>query len=501
MPRVNDNGARSKSRRAAHASRSAPGWSACTRDYLHGEYGDIDSDYVFVNLFAEPRGRALSYPAVYDLVKRLRRRTGIDFDPHWCRHRAATRMLRDGVPIEVVSTLLGHASVTTTLAVYGHLTAEDARRALEAAGWFTGERGEPVTAFEITHAERAGWQRRAAAELARLLAAHRDLPVIAWTVAPAGATLTGQIGGLARRRRCGPVRRLAGGAGARRAREAPLRPGVDLPARGGRRNRVRVRLAATVCDEEPKRVVPRRRARTAPEPAAGRAARGLLAKLMAAVRPEFRADVLVFDPRDPVFGGPGCAVSGCARAGHACGHCAGPPTTGGDAGRPELAVFATTRGPAGCGHSPLLSCRVAGCRCGRHSRGCAPATTQPGRAGRPELDAWRWPQRRPRAARTRRRSCRIAYCELWVHGTCRSAEPTAAAGARRAARTSDEFAGACEDDGHGADTSTSTYAAWRPSCAWSRSTPCNAATTRDEREDRCPAMVQRSDQRFWPAAA
>ena len=30
-------------------------------------------------------------------------------------------------------------------------------------------------------------------------------------------------------------------------------------------------------------------------------ASGLLAKLVAAVRPEFRADVLVFDPADPVF--------------------------------------------------------------------------------------------------------------------------------------------------------------------------------------------------------
>ncbi|GAB2981468.1 hypothetical protein GCM10027360_48620 [Amycolatopsis echigonensis] len=47
-------------------------------------------------------------------------------------------MLRDGVPIEVVSKLLGHSSVTTTLSVYGHLTAEDARRELEKAGWFTG---------------------------------------------------------------------------------------------------------------------------------------------------------------------------------------------------------------------------------------------------------------------------------------------------------------------------------------------------------------------------
>jgi integrase/recombinase XerD len=94
--------------------------------------------YVFVNLFAEPRGHALAYHAVYDLVLRLRRCTGIDFNPHWFRHGAATRMLRDGVPIEVVSAVLGHASVTTTTSVYGHLTAEDARKALQTAGWFTG---------------------------------------------------------------------------------------------------------------------------------------------------------------------------------------------------------------------------------------------------------------------------------------------------------------------------------------------------------------------------
>jgi hypothetical protein len=38
---------------------------------------------------------------------------------------------------------------------------------------------------------------------------------------------------------------------------------------------------------------------------------GLLSKLMAAVRPEFRADELVFDPVNPVFGGVLCRVSGC----------------------------------------------------------------------------------------------------------------------------------------------------------------------------------------------
>jgi integrase/recombinase XerD len=136
-PRVNANGARVKSATA----RTIPVSAELIRlyaDYLHEEYGDLDSDYVFVNLWGSPRGHPLAYPAVYDLVRRLRRQTGIEFGPHWYRHTAATRMLRDGVPVETVSALLGHASVTTTLATYGHLSSEDARRALEAAGWFAG---------------------------------------------------------------------------------------------------------------------------------------------------------------------------------------------------------------------------------------------------------------------------------------------------------------------------------------------------------------------------
>jgi site-specific recombinase XerD len=83
---------------------------------------------------------------VHHRVVRPRPRTGIDFDQHWCRHGLATRMLRDGVPVEVVSKLLGHASLSTTLAIYGHLSVEDARRALEVAGWFT---GREVTLCEV----------------------------------------------------------------------------------------------------------------------------------------------------------------------------------------------------------------------------------------------------------------------------------------------------------------------------------------------------------------
>jgi integrase/recombinase XerD len=130
-PRRNDNQARTKST----APRTVPVSAELMRlyaRYLHVEYGGLDSDYVFVNLWGQPLGHPLAYQSVYDLVVRLRRRTGLDFDPHWFRHTYATELLRRGTPIETVSKLLGHASITTTIDTYGHLTPQDARRALEA---------------------------------------------------------------------------------------------------------------------------------------------------------------------------------------------------------------------------------------------------------------------------------------------------------------------------------------------------------------------------------
>ena len=50
-----------------------------------------------------------------------------------------------------------------------------------------------VTGGWITQADRSRWQQRAAAELAVILAAHPDTPVIAWTVTASGGALSGQV--------------------------------------------------------------------------------------------------------------------------------------------------------------------------------------------------------------------------------------------------------------------------------------------------------------------
>ena len=141
-PRSNVNGARAKT-----WSREVPADAELFRlysDYLHEEYGVLDCDYVFVNLWGEPVGQPMSYASVDRLVRRLRERTGISFSVHMFRHSYATALLRRGVSPEVVQRLLGHSSVSVTVDTYSHLGIEDARRELTAAGFLADPTKEPT---------------------------------------------------------------------------------------------------------------------------------------------------------------------------------------------------------------------------------------------------------------------------------------------------------------------------------------------------------------------
>lgn len=138
-PRRNTNGARVKWGR----ERSVPVGAGLIRaysDYLHEQYGDLDSDYVFVNFTGPTRGAPWRYATVHDLMAKMRRNSGVLFTPHMFRHTYATELLRRGVAVEVVQTLLGHSSTATTSRAYAHLDVEDARAALDKAGWL----GRPV---------------------------------------------------------------------------------------------------------------------------------------------------------------------------------------------------------------------------------------------------------------------------------------------------------------------------------------------------------------------
>jgi integrase len=129
----NANGARAKLRSPTTVPVTA-GLVRMYSDFMYSEYGELDSDYVFVNLWSAPVGAPMTYSAVHDLVERVRARTGVYFTLHMLRHTQATDLVRSGVAIEVVARLLTHQSVTTTSQTYVHLEVEDIRRALERAG-------------------------------------------------------------------------------------------------------------------------------------------------------------------------------------------------------------------------------------------------------------------------------------------------------------------------------------------------------------------------------
>jgi hypothetical protein len=85
-----------------------------------------------------------------------------------------------------------------------------------------------------------------------ILDTHRDLPVIAWTVVPAGSTLSGHVNGLAP---AGQVRAVFGGWRAALGLDDAV--GEHVTGAGtvhlhamADRHRVRVRLTATIFDDE-----------------------------------------------------------------------------------------------------------------------------------------------------------------------------------------------------------------------------------------------------------
>ena len=145
----------------------------------------------------------------------------------------------------------------------------------------------------------------------------------------------------------------------------------------------------------------RRRRRAAQRRPAARPA----GQAVAAVRPEFRADELAFDPGDPVFGGKPCLVPGCERT--ACGHglCQGHRQRWAAAGRPTWpGIRRIGRSPVAGKDAPLTRCRAPGCRYGvtRRKGLCARHAGAWERAAMPDLQAGSAPCRAPpRPARQR----------------------------------------------------------------------------------------------------
>jgi integrase len=102
--------------------------------------GDIyhDQGYVFTTETGEPLS-AWGARRVYD---RVVKGAGLErIRPHDLRHSAATLLLLQGVPVKVVSEILGHASVAITMDLYSHVLPDMQRDAAAAMDRLLRRRG------------------------------------------------------------------------------------------------------------------------------------------------------------------------------------------------------------------------------------------------------------------------------------------------------------------------------------------------------------------------
>lgn len=101
-------------------------------DYLIYEYPNVESDYVFVNIWSGDIGVPMNPKVLNTMFNRLSKKTGINVHSHLFRHTYATRLLQAGMVVKKVSHLLGHTSVQTTLDIYAHIINEgDIREIIE----------------------------------------------------------------------------------------------------------------------------------------------------------------------------------------------------------------------------------------------------------------------------------------------------------------------------------------------------------------------------------
>lgn len=145
--------------------------------------------------------------------------------------------------------------------------------------------------------------------------------------------------------------------------------------------------------------------------------------LVAAIRPEFAAEIIVPEPGDPVLGTPPCAVPGCGRSSERRGWCQAHYRRWDKAGRPDPAGWSASADPATWGHQALAACRVPGCRFSQHrDKLCYRHSWAWRKAGQPGIGEWAAAS--PPSDHSGDSKCAVAGCELMSElgypGLCRS---------------------------------------------------------------------------------
>lgn len=108
LPEVHDNDAYAKARNAIAA-------------YV----AERDDEYepLFIS-HARDKGKRLSESYIASLIIGAAERLGIEVTPHGFRHMRACQLINDGVPLEVIMEIMGHADIGTTKRVYAQYRKE-----------------------------------------------------------------------------------------------------------------------------------------------------------------------------------------------------------------------------------------------------------------------------------------------------------------------------------------------------------------------------------------
>ena len=91
----------------------------------------LDKGFVFATRTGEP----VDPTNLARSLRRICRAAGLpELGPHALRHTAATLMLEAGEPVHVVSRILGHSNIRITVDIYGHVSDEGKKKALNTLG-------------------------------------------------------------------------------------------------------------------------------------------------------------------------------------------------------------------------------------------------------------------------------------------------------------------------------------------------------------------------------
>ena len=95
---------------------------AAIENYLARERPGLVRQKSGSEIFLSVRGRRLTTVRIWQIVKAIARRSGLEANvyPHLLRHSFATHLLGNGADLRIIQEMLGHADISTTQ-VYTHV--------------------------------------------------------------------------------------------------------------------------------------------------------------------------------------------------------------------------------------------------------------------------------------------------------------------------------------------------------------------------------------------